>query len=88
MRGVKMKHVNCMTPAYNVHRTLSDLNLPHPKTIIDIGANISQITQLLCAPNEPVKVISFELNLEVFSKIGKIKRIAVCCFKDHRNFTA
>jgi FkbM family methyltransferase len=58
--------VNSMTPAWNFHLTITHFELAKPKTIIDIGANLSQMTKLLllsCEPN--AAVLSFEPNPEL-----------------------
>lgn len=68
--------VNSMTAAYNVYQTLRGANLPAPETIIDVGANVSQMTQLLLGMNAKAKVISFEPNPKL-SPIGEISRIAL-----------
>ena len=55
--------INSMTAAWNFSQTLRKLSLPAPRTIIDVGANISQMTKLLLLSCQPeTKVISFEPN--------------------------
>jgi len=63
LRSFIPESVNSMTPAWNFHLTIEGFGLAKPRTIIDIGANISQMTKLLllsCEAN--TKVISFEPN--------------------------
>ena len=68
--------VNSMTAAYNVYRTLRGSGLPWPETIMDIGANESQMARLLLAMNPGARVISFEPNPTV-SPIGEVMRVAL-----------
>ena len=68
--------VNSMTAAYNVFQTLRRANLLSPETILDIGANVSQMTRLLLGLNAHARVISFEPNPKL-SPVGEIWRIAL-----------
>lgn len=64
--------VNSMIPAWNFLLTLKAQALPAPQTIIDVGANKSQMTKLLLLSATPnAIVLSFEPNPEL-RPIGKI----------------
>lgn len=69
--------VNSMTTAWNYRCTLQEAGLPPPETIIDIGANTSQMTRLLLltCPETP-RVISFEPNRSL-EPLGEVLRIAL-----------
>ncbi len=58
--------VPCMTTAYNFATTLEKEGLPSPRTILDVGSNISQMTRLLLLPcAKTVTIHSFEPNSEL-----------------------
>lgn len=76
LRPLIPESVNSMTAAYNLYQTLHAANLPYPKTIIDVGANVSQMTRLLLGMNPDARVLSFEPNQKL-SPIGEIKRVAL-----------
>lgn len=67
--------INSMTTANNFAKVTK--NLPPAKTILDVGANVSQMTKLLlqCLP-DGVKVFSFEPNPEL-KPIGKVFNMAL-----------
>lgn len=54
--------VNSMTAAWNFWLTVKVGNLSRPGTIIDVGANRSQMTKLLLLTAPDARVISFEPN--------------------------
>lgn len=65
--GVKLmqyvpESVNSMTAAWNFWLTMKGGNLIKPGTIIDVGANCSQMTKLLLLSTPDARVISFEPN--------------------------
>lgn len=68
--------INSMTAAYNVYRTLREAHLPWPETIIDVGANVSQMARLLLGMNPNAKIISFEPN-PTLCPIGDVIRVAL-----------
>lgn len=68
--------INSMTAAYNVVTTLRKMGRLPPETIIDIGANSSQMCCLLLALNKSAKVLSFEPN-PTLNPIGTTFRIAL-----------
>ncbi len=68
--------VNSMTAAWNVYQTFQKSGLPLPKTIIDVGANVSQMTCLLLGTAPDAEVFSFEPNQKL-SPAGKVFRIAL-----------
>jgi len=79
--GLKLKplipdSVNSMTAAWNVYQTFQQSDLPRPKTIIDVGANVSQMTCLLLGTAPDAEVFSFEPNPKL-SPAGKVYRIAL-----------
>ena len=76
LRPLVPESVNSMTAAYNVLRTLRDSNLPPPGTLIDVGANISQMARLLLALNPAAKLLSFEPNPKL-APMGEVRRIAL-----------
>ena len=76
LRPLIPESVNSMTAAYNVYRTLREADLPWPETIIDVGANVSQMARLLLGMNSNAKVISCEPNPKL-SPIGDVMRIAL-----------
>lgn len=76
LRPLIPESVNSMTAAYNVYRTLQEANLPWPETIIDVGANVSQMARMLLGMNVNAKIISFEPNPKL-SPIGEVMRIAL-----------
>lgn len=76
LRPLIPESVNSMTAAYNVYRTLREGDLPWPETIIDVGANVSQMARLLLGMNSKAKVISCEPNPKL-SPIGDVMRIAL-----------
>lgn len=56
--------VNSMMTAWNFAVTIRDKHLPHPKTILDVGANLSQMARLLClACDDAPEIFSFEPNV-------------------------
>ena len=59
--------VNSMTAAWNVYQTFEKSGLPRPRTIIDVGANVSQID---------ARVLSFEPNQKLFPS-GEVHRVAL-----------
>ncbi len=69
--------VNSMTAAWNFNQTLSTESLRPPRTIIDVGANVSQMSKLLmlsCAPD--VKLLSFEPNPNL-APMGEVFHLAL-----------
>ena len=68
--------VNSMTAAWNVYQTFQESELPRPQTIIDVGANVSQMTRLLLGTAPDARVLSFEPNQKL-SPIGEVYRIAL-----------
>lgn len=76
LRPLIPESVNSMTAAWNVYRTLRDASLPVPETIIDIGANVSQMTQLLLGMNPKARVISVEPNPDL-TPVGDVMRMAL-----------
>ncbi|MGI5964215.1 MAG: FkbM family methyltransferase [Lawsonibacter sp.] len=76
LRPLIPESVNSMTAAYNVYRTLQEAELPWPETLIDVGANVSQMARLLLGMNANAKVISCEPNPKL-SPIGEVMRIAI-----------
>jgi FkbM family methyltransferase len=76
LRPLIPESVGCMTAAYNVYQTLRRASLPSPETIIDVGANVSQMSRLLLGMNTSAKVISFEPNPKL-TPIGDVRRIAL-----------
>ena len=69
--------VSSMTAAWNFLKTLDNLKLSKPHTIIDVGANCSQMTKLLqlCCDSNPT-ILSFEPN-PALSPIGKMYNMAL-----------
>ena len=78
MKGLFPESVNSMTAAWNFNQTLKSKSLPPPRTIIDVGANISQMAQLLTmsCPEQP-KILSFEPNTLLTPRLGTIFRVAL-----------
>jgi FkbM family methyltransferase len=76
LRPLVPESVNSMTAAWNVLRTLREANLPPPGTLIDVGANISQMARLLLAMNPQARLFSFEPNPEL-SPMGEVRRVAL-----------
>ena len=76
LRPLLLDSVNSMTAAYNVHSTFQHDHLPLPQTIMDIGANVSQMTRLLLGMNRDAKVLSFEPN-PALHPLGDVWRIAL-----------
>lgn len=76
LRPLIPESVNSMTAAYNVYQTLHAADLPYPRTIIDVGANISQMTRLLLGMARDAQVLSFEPNPQL-CPVGEVKRIAL-----------
>lgn len=69
--------VNSMTTAWNYSCTLRESGLAPPGTIVDIGANSSQMARLLALNcSRPPHVISFEPNRSL-KPIGEVLRIAL-----------
>lgn len=69
--------INSMTAAWNTVSVLHRHALPLPETIVDIGANQSQMTRLLrMATPTDVRIISFEPNPSVHPD-GEVHRIAL-----------
>jgi FkbM family methyltransferase len=69
--------VNSMTTAWNYKLTIQEAGLAPPGTIIDVGANTSQMTRLLAlAGPRPPRVISFEPNNSL-RPIGDVYRVAL-----------
>lgn len=55
--------VNSMTAAWNYCKTLPEYGLQPPCTIIDVGANQSQMSRMLAMPSgNEVRILSFEPN--------------------------
>lgn len=69
--------VNSMTAAWNFKLTVEECELPSPQSIIDIGANVSQMTKLLklACRSEPV-IQSFEPHPKL-TPIGKKFELAL-----------
>lgn len=76
LRPLVPESVNSMTAAYNVLRTLRDARLTPPATLIDVGANISQMARLLLGMNPAAKLLSFEPNPRL-TPMGEVRRIAL-----------
>jgi FkbM family methyltransferase len=77
MRGLIPDCVNSMTPAWNFHRTLVELGLPPPETMLDVGANLGQMTRLLAmACPRPPRLIAFEPN-PALTPPGELFRLAL-----------
>ena len=76
LRPLIPESINSMTAAYNVQQTLQAANLPVPQTVIDIGANISQMSRLLLGMNPQAKLFSFEPNPKL-SPMGEVSRVAL-----------
>jgi FkbM family methyltransferase len=79
--GLKLKplipdSVNSMTAAWNVYQTFKNSGLPRPKTIIDVGANVSQMTRMLLGIAPDARVLSFEPNKKL-SPAGEVYQIAL-----------
>jgi FkbM family methyltransferase len=68
--------VNSMTAAYNTYQTFKAEHLDLPLTILDVGANQSQMTRLLLGISPHAKVISFEPNPTI-NPMGDVKRVAL-----------
>lgn len=68
--------ITSMTSAYNLYRTLCAENLPFPKTILDVGANNSQMARLLLGMAREAQVISFEPNPKL-RPMGIVKQFAL-----------
>lgn len=69
--------VPCMTTAWNFSSTVQRKDLKRPATILDIGANVSQMTRLLAFSCEPRVVIhSFEPN-KTLKPLGECHYLAV-----------
>jgi len=83
--SLRPDYTTSMTPAWNVYQTLHEKKLPLPKTIIDIGANVSQMTKLLLYFSKDARVISFEPN-PALTPIGEVKRLALSDFNGKRDF--
>jgi FkbM family methyltransferase len=77
LRSYVPASINSMTTAWNYSRTLQEAGLDPPGTILDVGANASQMTKLLTltCPQTP-RVVSFEPNPAV-KPIGDVRRIAL-----------
>jgi len=77
MRGLIPESVPSMTAGWNFFRTIRERALPPPATILDIGANGSQMALLLkMAATANAGVLSFEPNLAVHP-MGEVFRLAL-----------
>jgi len=77
LRPYVPESVNSMTTAWNYSRTLHEAGLGPPGTILDVGANSSQMTKLLMLTcPQPPHVISFEPN-PALQPIGDVRRVAL-----------
>jgi FkbM family methyltransferase len=63
-----------MSTAHNLARAMK--SLPPPKTILDVGANVSQMTKLLLLLWPDAKVLSFEPN-PALKPLGRVFHIAL-----------
>ena len=69
--------VNSMTTAWNYKRTLQESGMPAPQTILDVCANVSQMTRLLLLCGcQDARVISFEPN-PALQPVGEVHRVAL-----------
>jgi FkbM family methyltransferase len=69
--------VNSMTAGWNFHCTINSLGLAKPRTILDVGANASQMTKLILLSSEAdADVYSFEPNPNL-KPIGKTYPMAL-----------
>lgn len=76
-RGLIPDCVNSMTPAWNFHRTLTSMGLPPPETILDVGANLGQMTRLLAMScPRPPRLLAFEPN-PMLTPPGELFRLAL-----------
>lgn len=76
LRPLVPDSVNSMTAAYNVFKTFDTIGLPLPKTFIDVGANVSQMTRMLLGLAPQAQVLSFEPNANL-TPIGTLYRTAL-----------